>query len=231
MTAHIDDRVSRTDLIGPVLVRYALVVPILLLLFVPAGTFRWWEAWAYLGVLLAGSVAMAGWLFLRDPELLERRMRMREKERTQKWVIALSPIYVIGLFVLAGLDRRLGWSAVPAPVVLAADAVVVASFGLCVAVLRVNRWTSRIVEVEAGQSVITSGPYSVVRHPWYAAAVAMYLVTPLALGSWWALATTPLLLLGFVVRITDEETLLVRELPGYDAYRERVPWRLVPRVW
>ncbi|MCA9704970.1 MAG: isoprenylcysteine carboxylmethyltransferase family protein [Myxococcales bacterium] len=199
--------------------------------FLPAGTWRYWPAWIYCGALLGPMVAMAAYLYLRDPGLMARRMKMRERQATQKKVIALSGVVFYGGLLLPGFDFRFGWSQVPMAVVLAANAVVVLGMGLFFWVLRTNSYAARTIEVEAGQTVVSTGPYAHVRHPMYAAVIPVMLASPLALGS--LLAVLPMLLVVplLVVRILDEEQMLRRELPGYPEYCDRVRWRLVPGLW
>lgn len=202
------------------------------LVFLPAGTFRYWEAWLYFAIFIAFSTSVTLWLFRRDPALLERRLRAREKERTQRWLIAASSINGIFIYVFPGFDHRFGWSDVPARVVIVADVIALAALGLFFLVLRANSWASRVVEVEAGQRVIDSGPYAIVRHPMYVSTLALYTVTPIALGSWWPVPVSLVMLAPLLfVRITNEEKVLLRDLPAYADYRARVRYRLIPGLW
>jgi protein-S-isoprenylcysteine O-methyltransferase Ste14 len=215
-----------------VFIRIVLLVPVLgAILFIPAGTLDYWEAWAYLGVLLIPFAFAVGHFLKTNPAFLERRMQMREREPAQRWVIGLSFVWFILAFVLPGLDRRFGWSDVPIPVVLAADLVVLLGYGLIFLVFRENQYASRTVQVEQGQQVITSGPYALVRHPMYLGTLLMYLASPLALGSYWALIPALLIIPILVIRIANEEQVLARELPGYPEYRQRVRRRLLPGIW
>lgn len=200
-------------------------------LFLPAGTLRYWEAWVYLGILLPASLIFTAYLFRTDPELLERRMRTREKEPEQRRFMALSVVCFLLMFLLPGLDHRYGWSSVPVPVVIAADALVLLGYGGFVRVLMENRYASRVIEVESGQKVISTGLYAHVRHPMYAAGSLMYVATPLALGSFWALVPALFLPFLFAMRIRNEEEVLSRELEGYLEYMKKVRYRLVPHVW
>ncbi len=215
-----------------VAVRLALVPVVLgLVFFPPAGTFRFWQAWVYMAVLILPMTGFLGYFMKRDPELVDRRIRTREKERPQKIIIALSYPAFLAAFLLPGFDRRFGWSSVPAALSLAADLVVLAGYGLFLLVVLENRYASRVIEVEAGQRAITTGPYAVVRHPMYVANCLIYLASPLALGSYWALIpaiVTPLLM---IPRILNEEKVLAEKLPGYSEYRRRVRYRLIPGVW
>lgn len=207
------------------------IVLVGLALFVPAGTFDYWQAWLYIAVLfIPFSIAMLYFL-LSDPEFIKRRMQFREKEKAQKKIISVSTfIFLIG-FLLPGLDRRFGWSAVPHELVLAADALVFLGYLLVFLVLRENRYASRTIGVEEGQKVVAAGPYSVVRHPMYAGTLLMFLLTPVALGSYVALLPFLLFLPLLALRILNEEEVLLRELPGYKEYCAKTRYRLIPFVW
>lgn len=201
------------------------------LLLLPAGTLRYWQAWAYMGVLFAPMTLVLAYLVRHDRALLERRLKAKE-EAPQQWVaLTVSGSAIVATLVVAGLDRRLGWSHVPVPVVVAGLGVVLLSYGLFFLVMRENSFASRVIEVSEEQRVIASGPYAVVRHPMYVAVNAMYLATPLALGSWWALVPAVIVVPGLVLRILDEEAQLREGLPGYREYCEKVRWRQVPGVW
>jgi protein-S-isoprenylcysteine O-methyltransferase Ste14 len=224
--------VSRGRLAAMAAVRFVAGFAILgAVLFLPAGTTDWWRAWAWLAVLAGWSAAMFAWLIVVDPALLERRLRGVEKQREQRLVQAVGSVVYALVFVIPGLDRRFGWSHVPAALSVAADVVVVLGYAGFAWVLRVNSWASRLVEVAQGQVVVTTGPYAIVRHPMYGAILVILVATPVALGSWWAVL--PALLLGPVlaVRVRYEEALLREELEGYRAYAEVTRFRLVPGVW
>ena len=213
-------------------VRLVVGIPtIFAVLFIPAGTLAYWEAWLYLAVILIPFAFVVVYLFRHSPELLARRMHTREKETTQSRVIWLSLFYFLLIFILPGLDHRFGWSDVPMWLVLAADGIVLAGYGIIVLVFRENRYASRVVEVAQGQQVIDTGPYAVVRHPMYVGTLLMYFLTPLALGSYWALLPATLILPLLIVRIRNEETVLTRDLVGYAAYMQRTRYRLVPYIW
>jgi protein-S-isoprenylcysteine O-methyltransferase Ste14 len=170
--------------------------------------------------------------FLRtDPGFLERRIRSREVRAKQRAIISGATLVLLLAFILPGLDFRFGWSNVPVAAVVAADGIVLLGYGLFLLVMRENRYASRTVEVETGQSVISSGPYRYVRHPMYLAAIVMYLASPLALGSYWAVLPALLLPIVLVARVLDEERLLSDELPGYRQYQSTTRYRLVPGIW
>jgi protein-S-isoprenylcysteine O-methyltransferase Ste14 len=215
-----------------VYIRIALVVPVLAaILFIPAGTLAYWEAWVYLAVLLIPFAFVVGYFIRSNPGFLERRMQMREREAAQRRIIGLSFFWFFLTFVLPGLDHRFGWSDVPIAVVLAADLVVLLGYGLVFLVFRENQYASRTVQVEEGQVVISSGPYALVRHPMYLGVLMMYMATPLALGSTWALIPAALIVPILVARIRNEEQVLARELGGYPEYQQRTRRRLLPGIW
>jgi len=201
------------------------------MLFGAAGTLHYWEGWLYLGVLLLPTVVFLQFMIRKDPELLERRLRIRERETVQKAVILGSIPLHIALLLIPPLDHRFGWSAVPPWVIFVSAIAILAGYLLYVRVLMVNRFASRTIAIEAGQKLVTTGPYRIVRHPLYLAGVLMFATTPLALGSFWGLITAPGIVVIYVVRILNEETVLIRGLDGYEDYRRLVRWRLVPGVW
>jgi protein-S-isoprenylcysteine O-methyltransferase Ste14 len=225
-------QLTQGELLKRVLVRLLVAIPaLILILFLPAGTFAYWEAWVYLAILLLPMCFVLIYLLRNDPGLLERRMRMREKEAEQGRIIKLSLLYFLFVFMLPGLDHRFGWSHVPVAVVLFADLVVLLGYGLIFLVFRENRYASRVVEVEAEQEVIRTGPYAVVRHPMYSGTLLMYLLSPLALGSYWAMIPALLIVPILVARIRNEEAVLGRELKGYQAYMQQTRFRLLPQIW
>ncbi len=225
-------RVSRLRLLGVAGARLAAgLIGLAVLLFLPAGTFAYWQAWVWLSLLGLPTCLLAAWLLIKDPALLERRTRSREPQREQSLIIRLSLPVLVLVFGLPGLDHRLGWSAVPTAVVAGADAVLLLSYGLFVLVVHENSYASRVVEVEAGQKVVSTGPYAIVRHPMYLAMLMVYAVTPLALGSYWALIPALLIVPVLVARIWNEEAALHVQLQGYADYMQRVRYRLIPGIW
>ena len=202
-----------------------------LLLFLPAGTLRYWNAWLFSALLFLPMLMVGILLFLKAPELLEKRLNTREQEGTQKAVVALSALMFCLGCVLAGLDFRFGWSHMPTWLVAAAAVLQLVSYGLYAEVMRENAYLSRTVEIQENQNVIDTGLYGVVRHPMYLAVTLLFLTIPLVLGSWPCFVLflcTPALL---VLRIRNEEQVLVRGLPGYTEYQQRVRWRLIPFIW
>ncbi len=202
-----------------------------LLLFLPAGTLRYWQAWVYIAILFVPMTGVVVYFLKRDPELLERRLRAREKEPVQKKITVFSLILSLASFMAPGFDRRFGWSSVPAAGVILADVIVIVAYCLFVRVLLENRYASRIIEVEQGQQLVTTGPYAVVRHPMYVAASVMFLFSPLALGSLWAMIPGALIMVPLIARIRNEEKVLLDKLEGYREYVSRTRYRLIPGVW
>lgn len=199
--------------------------------FLPAGTVRYWEAWLYMAVLFVPMSIFALYLLRAHPALLERRMKTREAESQQRWIIALLSLLFLIIFVLPGFDKRFGWSSVPAWLVIAANGMVLVGYLLVVFVLLKNEYAARTIEVEERQQVITAGPYALVRHPMYTAMTLIIICSALALGSYWALIPAALFPLLLVARILNEEAVLHRELAGYDDYCQTVRYRLLPGVW
>ena len=223
---------SSSDLRHMVYSRFAIALVVLpLLFFLPAGTIRYWEAWVYLALLLIPVFFVMRYLLKHDPVFLERRMRTREQQAPQKLVIKLSFLWFFLVFILPGFDQRFGWSDVPVVAVLAADLLVLLGYGVILRVFQENRYASRVVEVEKGQPVIQSGPYAIIRHPMYLGTALMYLATPVALGSWWALLPALLIVPILVLRILNEEKVLAEQLPGYRGYMQKTRYRLIPGVW
>ena len=205
-----------------------------LLLFVPAGTVRYWQAWLYLAIFFAAATLTTKFLMRKDPALLERRMRggpSAEKQPTQKLIMLFTSLGFIALLVVPALDYRFGWSMVPLAGVLVGDALVAVGFYFIFLVYKENTFTSATIEVVADQKVISTGPYAIVRHPMYASALLYLAGTPLALGSYWGFVPLVGTLPFLIWRLFDEERFLALNLPGYTDYQRRVRHRLVPRIW
>lgn len=224
--------ISRVALTGLVLTRAIPAFIILpLMFFLPAGTFNYWEAWVYCLCLFIPMAFIFTYLLINDPELLERRMKMREKVKEQKLIIKISYLVFVLTFLLPGFDHRFGWSKVPPAIVFLSLFCFLVGYGFFFFVLRENSYASRVIEVANGQKVISTGPYAIVRHPMYMSSMMIYLFTPLALGSYWALIPTLLIIPILVARILNEEKVLVKELPGYLEYTREVKYRLIPTFW
>ena len=201
------------------------------LLFVPAGSFAYIGAWLFIALLFLPMLILGVILFIRSPELLAKRLDVKEKQNTQKGVVAIAALLFLCGFVVAGLDFRFGWSHVPSVVTVIASAVLLVSYALYGEVMRENAYLSRTIKVQEGQKVVDTGLYKIVRHPMYAVTVWLFLSIPIVLGSWWALVCFLPYVVVVVVRILDEEKLLVRELEGYEDYKKRVKYRLLPFIW
>jgi protein-S-isoprenylcysteine O-methyltransferase Ste14 len=211
-----------------------LMLALAAFIFVPAGTIDFWQAWLFLGCYLLASFALSLWLLRNDRMLLERRLRggpFAETEPSQKIIMAITSLGFLGLLVVPGLDRRFGWSHMPNPVAILGDFLLLAGWAGIAAVFRANSFASATVQVAAGQKVISTGPYGLVRHPMYAAALLMLAGIPISLGSWWGIVVLAAILPALVWRLLDEERVLLRDLGGYADYRRQVPWRLIPKVW
>lgn len=216
-----------------------LVVGLLIcaaLLFISAGSLRYCQGWIFLAVFFIPAISFSFYLYKHDPQLLERRLQMKEKISEQKLLVTLVKAVSLGGFVLASLDYRFGWSrhylgAEPLWLKVLSPALVLVGLLLMLWVFAVNSFASRTIQVEAGQKVISGGPYRLVRHPMYLGSVVMWLATPLALGSYFALPAFALLLPFYVFRLLNEEKVLRRDLPGYSEYCNATHYRLVPLVW
>jgi protein-S-isoprenylcysteine O-methyltransferase Ste14 len=211
-----------------------LVAVMSLLLFVPAGTIHYWQAWVYLSIFMGASALITLYLMRRDPSLLERRMSggpMAEKRRVQKYIMLCTSLGFIALLVVPAFDRRFGWTAMPFSGAVSGDVLVAIGFYLIFLVYRANTFTSAIIAVAENQKTISTGPYAIVRHPMYASASLYLLGTPLALGSYWAFVPIAAMIPFLIWRLFDEERFLIKYLSGYVEYRKRVPHRLVPFVW
>jgi len=211
-----------------------LVVALAVLIFLPAWTLRYWQAWILAAVFIACTLAITVYLMRNDPALLERRLKAgpgAEQENSQKIIQALAIVAFISIFVVSALDHRFGWSSVPPYVIALGDILVALGFFLVFLVFRENTFTSGIIEVGSEQKVITTGPYALVRHPMYIGALVMLIGVPLALGSWWGLLTITLMVAVIVWRLLDEESFLAKRLAGYCEYQNRVRYRLLPFIW
>ena len=205
-----------------------------LLLFMAAGTMSYWRAWVYLGIFFGASALTTLFLIRRDRALLERRMRggpTAEKRPVERIIMVFTSIGFVALLVVPALDYRFQWSNVPLWAVVAGDVLVIVGFYFIFLVYRENTFTSATIEVAPGQTVISTGPYAVVRHPMYASALLYLGGTPLALGSYWGLVPFAALLPFLMWRLFDEEKFLSETLPGYVEYQRKVRHRLVPGIW
>ena len=202
-----------------------------IMLFVPAGTLAYRGAWLFIALLFTPILVMGVILMIKNPELLRKRLEMKEHEKEQKGVVALSGLLLVGSFIVAGLDYRLGWSHVSTIVVIIASTLLLVGYALYAEVLRENVYLSRVVEVQEEQHVIDTGLYGIVRHPMYFAVTLLYLAIPLVLGSWWALLIMSPCIFLLAVRIKNEEQVLHEGLSGYTEYTKRVRYLMIPWVW
>lgn len=202
-----------------------------LLIFLPAGTLAYPGGLLFLCLLFVPMLIMGIVMLARARDLLRKRLDAKEKQAAQKGVQSLAGLAFMAGFVLAGLDFRFGWSDMPLPVVIAASVIFLIGYALYAEVMRENAYLSRTVKVEEGQTVISTGLYGIVRHPMYLASVLMFLSIPLVMGSWYALIPFAFYPLLMVVRILDEEKLLTAELSGYEEYKRKVKYRMIPFIW
>jgi len=205
-----------------------------LLLFIPAGTVHYWQAWIYLSIFTGASMLTTLYLMNKDPALLQRRMSggpTAEKRGAQKIIMLFTSAGFIALLVVPSLDHRFGWSHVPVGVVIASDVLVALGFYFIFLVYRENTFTSATIEVAENQTVVSTGPYAIVRHPMYASASLYLFGTPLALASYWGLLVIAAIIPFLIWRLVDEERFLSTNLPGYSEYQEKVRYRLVPFLW
>lgn len=207
------------------------IVLVALLLFLPAASFAYWQAWLLMGILSVPMFFVGIILLLKSPDLLRKRLNAKEKDSEQKAVVAISGCLFLIAFIVAGLNWRFQWLLLPDWVVYAASALFVASYFLYAEVLRENAYLSRTVEVQENQKVIDTGLYGIVRHPMYAATAILFLAMPLVLGS----LPSFVIMLGYipviVKRIRGEESVLEEGLAGYKDYKKKVKYRLFPFIW
>ena len=214
------------------IVKYLLgLVLVGAMLFLPAWTFNYFGAWLFIGLLFIPMFVMGAVMLIKSPKLLEKRLDSKEKEKTQKGVVALAGLMFPVGFVLSALDFRFGWSSVPLWLVILCSVLFLFGYGMYAEVMRENAYLSRTVQVQQNQTVISTGLYGVVRHPMYLATLLMFLPLPLILGSFYGLI--PFLIYPFiiVIRITNEEKVLCEGLCGYKEYKEKIKYRLIPFVW
>lgn len=201
------------------------------LIFVPAGTLRFAKGWLLIGLLFVPMLIAGFVMFFKSPGFLAKRLDAKEKQATQKGVVACSALMFIAGFIVAGLDHRFGWSKMPLSVTVAASVLFLAAYVLYAEVMRENVYLSRTIKVEEGQKVVDTGLYGIVRHPMYMATILLFLMMPIVLGSWLALIVFAGYPAIIIVRLKDEEDLLTRELPGYAEYKQKVRYRIIPFVW
>ncbi len=211
-----------------------LMIVLALALFLSAGSLAFWQAYVYLADFAVCTILITIYLAQHDRELLEGRVQagpVAETQRSQQIIQSLASLFFIGLFIMPGLDYRFGWSHVPLVVCLIGDGFVALGFYFVFLVFRENSYTRGTIEVSAGQKVITTGPYNLVRHPMYAGASVLLVATPVALGSWISIPFALPVILVVVIRLLDEEKFLAANLSGYQEYRQKVRYHLIPYIW
>ena len=180
----------------------------------------------FLPMAVVGTV-----LYVKEPELLEKRLKMKETEQEQKKMIKFSSMFMLMGYILSGIDFRSGWSRVPLALVIISFILVALGYGLFAYVLKTNAYASRTVNIQENQELIDYGPYKIVRHPMYTASVLIYMISPLALGSWFGFMVMLIYPFLLRIRIENEEEILTKGLKGYKEYKEAVKWRLFPYIW
>jgi protein-S-isoprenylcysteine O-methyltransferase Ste14 len=223
---------SKKKLISMALGRFIPgIIIISALLFLPAGSIKFWNAWLFMGVLFIPMLLVILYLVIRDPELLYKRMNTNEKEKTQKKVVLLTSIVFLSAFIIAGMDYRYEWSAIPMLLEILSAVIVLIGYILFYIVMRQNSYASRVVEIQEKQKVIDTGLYGIVRHPMYFAAILIFMFMPLVLGSFFALI--PLLIFPFqmATRMKNEEEILEKGLEGYIEYKKKVRYKIIPFLW
>lgn len=202
-----------------------------LLLFLPAGSIYYMNAWLFMGLLFIPMLVLGIVLYIRSPELLAKRLNAKEDEDTQRGVVALSGLLFLVGFVVAGLDYRFLWSKVPNWLLILSSAILLISYALYAEVMRENAYLSRKIEVQENQKVVDTGLYKIVRHPMYAVTIWLFLSIPIVLGSYFSLICFLPYIAVICVRIINEEKVLSEGLDGYEEYKKRVKYRLVPFIW
>jgi protein-S-isoprenylcysteine O-methyltransferase Ste14 len=211
-----------------------LTITLALCLFLPALTIHYWQGWVFLFVFSISALMITIYLMEKDPKLLERRVNggpASEKEKSQKIIQIMASVAFLAIIVFPAIDHRLSWSVVPVYVVLIGDILVATGFYLVFLVFKENTFTSAVIEVSEGQFIISTGPYAVVRHPMYIGALVLLTGIPVALGSWWGLLTIIPITLVIIWRLLDEEKFLLKNLPDYFEYQQKVKFRLLPFIW
>lgn len=201
------------------------------LLFLPAGTFRFAYAWLFIGLLFVPMLLLGTVLLIKSPNLLQKRLNGKETERTQQSAVALSGLLFIAGFVVAGLDWRFGWSRMPMAMTIIASVILLIAYALYAEVMRENAYLSRTIEVQENQKVVDTGLYGIVRHPMYAVTLWLFLSIPIVLGSWWSFLCFLPYIAVIILRIGNEETVLDANLSGYSAYKKKVKYKLIPFIY
>lgn len=220
------------NIVIAILVRFTLLAVFLgAIILIPAGTFNYWQAYVYFSFSVVPRVFVLFYFLKHNPQFLERRIKASEKEKKQKIIQVVFTVFFISALVVSGLDRRYGWSSVTLYITLLANVVSLLGYIMVFFVFKQNSYASRIVEVESNQKVITTGLYSIIRHPMYVGVTIMWLPIPVALGSYWGLIPIATIPFALVLRILNEEKVLCKELPEYKEYCQKTKYRLIPFMW
>ncbi len=214
------------------LLKFFVVFPVLL--FLPAGTLKFWQGWTLWAMFGALMATVVGYFLRRDPALIQRRLRrgpVAEKKQSQKLIVSVLSVLLLAEFIIPGLDHRFGWSHVPPAVVIAGDLLIAIGFFVIFLTFKVNSFAAATIDVEPGQTVATTGPYRIVRHPMYVGVLLTLTSFPIALGSYWGLLIAPFTFVAIVWRLLDEERFLSENLVGYAEYCRHTHYRLLPTVW
>lgn len=207
------------------------IIFIAAVLFLPAGSLSFWEAWFYCSIVFIPMFFVMIYFLIKDPAFIERRLNFKEKEKEQKLIIKIGNILFLSGFLIPGFDYRYNWSEVNQTTVLIFGALALIGYIIVIITFMANSYASRVVEVVDGQKIITTGIYSIIRHPMYLGVLIMYLSTPFVLGSLWSLIPFSLIIPILILRILNEEKVLKSELPGYIEYCSRTRKRLIPYLW
>lgn len=207
------------------------IIFVCLLLFIPAGTLKYYNAWLFIGLLFIPMFVFGIFLFIKNPKLLEKRLKNKEKENTQKIVVLLFLILFIISFIICGLDYKYGWTTIPNWLIIIASLILLMSYGIYIEVMRENFYLSRTVEVQDNQKIIDTGLYRIVRHPMYLAVIFLFLSMPIILGSWYAFFIFLIFPILLIIRILNEEKVLENNIPDYKKYKKKVKYRLIPFIW
>lgn len=210
------------------------VIALGVLLFLPAGTLNYWQAWVFIIVFMVSVSAIGLYLAIKNPALLERRKKFgptKEQSPVQKIAISIGVLALLGVFIFSALSHRFLWSPVPTSISIAGDVLVALGLYINILVFKENSYGGASIETVEGQRVISTGLYAFVRHPMYVGVLIMIIGIPLALDAWWSLVIIAVSLPAFFWRILDEEKFLKKDLPGYSEYTQKVRYRLVPYLW
>jgi protein-S-isoprenylcysteine O-methyltransferase Ste14 len=202
-----------------------------LLIFVPAGSLKFWNGWLFIGALFIPMFLILIYLLVKEPDLMTRRLKTKEKEKTQRAYQVLSIIVCLIAFIVPGLDFRFNWSNIPLPVVLISALIMMSGYLMFFIVMKQNTYASRVIEIQNEQKLIDTGLYSFIRHPMYLAGTIIFGFAPLVLGSFYALIPMIFIPVLLIIRIKNEEKVLIDGLKGYDQYMKNVKYRLLPFIW